>query len=78
MKDSINRKHNEREVQWQPQATTVMALWLTEPGERKRSTCDKLNKRSSETVGRREVRFARSEIHAKSEAVLYHAALLVR
>ena len=33
MKDSINRKHNrEREVQWQQQATTEMALWLTEPG----------------------------------------------
>ena len=32
MKDSINRKHNrEREVQWQHQATAVMALWLTEP-----------------------------------------------
>ena len=31
MKDSINRKAQQG-VQWQHQATTVMALWLTEPG----------------------------------------------
>ena len=42
---------------------------------------DKLNKRSGEAVGRREVQNGSSEIDAKSEAhgaVLYHAALLVR
>ena len=33
----------------------------------KRSTCDRLNKRHSELSGKREVRKASSEIHAKSE-----------
>ena len=54
MKDLINRKHN-KECKWQHQATTVMALWLTEPGARKRSTCDRLNKRHSELSDRGEV-----------------------
>ena len=38
--------------------------------QRERGTCDRLNKRHGETVGRREVRDAKSssEIHAKSEA----------
>ena len=50
--------------------TTRMALRLTEPGKSQRGTCDRLNKRSSETVGRAEVHGCKNrnaEIHAKSE-----------
>ena len=42
------------------------------------STCDRLNKRHSDSSGRREVHNRSSEMDAKSEAVLYHAVLLVR
>ena len=60
-------------VKWMKQATAGMALWLTDPLTYKRDTCEyrKLNKSSSESLGRAEVlqrgEKCSSEIRAKSE-----------
>ena len=75
MKDSINRKAQQRSVMAAPSDDRNGVVVNRARGASRGSTCDRLNNRHGELSGRREVRFASSEIHAKNEA---HGAVLVK